>query len=47
MSIMGLQGGVGPVTKEAIFAAKRAMNQNKSLKITLPNLVNDALIDGL
>ncbi|MEZ7854617.1 MAG: urocanate hydratase [Cyclobacteriaceae bacterium] len=33
--------------KEAIFAAKRAMNQNKSLKITLPNLVNDALIDGL
>ena len=33
--------------KEAIFAAKRAMNQNKSLKITLPTLVNDALIDGL
>ena len=33
--------------KEAIFAAKRAMNQNKSLKITLPNQVNDALIDGL
>ena len=33
--------------KEAIFAAKRAMNQNKSLKITLPTLVNDTLIDGL
>ena len=33
--------------KEAIFAAKRAMNQNKSLKITLPTLVNDALIYGL
>jgi len=33
--------------KGAIFAAKRAMNQNKSLKITLPNQVNDALIDGL
>ena len=33
--------------EEAIFAAKRAMDQNKSLKITLPNQVNDTLIDGL
>ena len=33
--------------EEAIFTIKRAMNQNKSLKITLPNQVNDALIDGL
>jgi len=31
----------------AIFAIKRAMEQNPGLKVTLPNLVNDSIIDGL
>ena len=32
--------------KEAIFTAKRAMEQNKNLKITIPNLVDDDLLDS-
>jgi len=31
----------------AIFAAKRAMKSNPNLKITLPNIADDSLIDGL
>jgi urocanate hydratase len=31
--------------KEAIFAIKRAMESNPQLKVTLPNLVDDALFD--
>lgn len=31
--------------KEAIFAAKRAMDMNPQLKITIPNLVDQALLD--
>ncbi len=31
----------------AIFAAKRAMEQEPLLKVTLPNLVDDGLIDGM
>ncbi|MGY0407235.1 MAG: urocanate hydratase [Polaribacter sp.] len=33
--------------KEAIFAIKRAMKSEKTLKVTLPNMVDDALIDSL
>ncbi|MDL2330413.1 urocanate hydratase [Odoribacter sp. OttesenSCG-928-A06] len=31
----------------AIFAIKRAMEENPNLKVTLPNLADDKLIDGL
>lgn len=31
----------------AIFAIKRAMEQNPQLKVTLPNLVNDNILDAL
>ncbi|MDY5969062.1 MAG: urocanate hydratase, partial [Bacteroidales bacterium] len=31
----------------AIFAIKRAMEQNPSLQVTLPNLVSDGIVDGL
>ena len=31
--------------KEAIFAAKRAMEMNSQLKVTIPNLVDPALLD--
>jgi len=31
--------------KEAIFAAKRAMDMNPQLKVTIPNLVDPALLD--
>ncbi|MDP6907980.1 MAG: urocanate hydratase, partial [Flavobacteriales bacterium] len=31
----------------AMFAAKRAMEQEPALKVTLPNLVDDALLDNL
>ncbi len=33
--------------KEAIFAIKREMERTKNLKVTLPNLVDDALLDNL
>ncbi|MCB0661269.1 MAG: urocanate hydratase [Saprospiraceae bacterium] len=33
--------------KEAIFTAKRAMEENDQLKITLPNLVDEAVLSGL
>ncbi|ARV15194.1 urocanate hydratase [Polaribacter sp. SA4-12] len=33
--------------KEAIFAIKRAMKAKKDLQVTLPNLVDDALIDSI
>ena len=33
--------------KEAIFAVKREMDRTPSLKVTLPNLVDDNLLDGL
>ena len=33
--------------KEAIFAIKREMNRNPKLKVTLPNIANQDLIDGL
>jgi len=33
--------------KEARFAIEREMERTKTLKITLPNLVDDALLDGL
>ena len=33
--------------KGAMFAVKRAMDHNKSLKVTFPNQVNDELIDRL
>lgn len=33
--------------KEAIFAIKRAMTANPDLKVTLPNLVDDQLLDNL
>jgi urocanate hydratase len=33
--------------KEAIFTAKRAMEENEQLKITLPNLVDEAILEGL
>ena len=32
---------------EAIFAIKRAMTQEKELKVTLPNKVDQTLIDDL
>jgi len=32
---------------EAIFAIKRAMEEEPKLKVTLPNLVDDSLLDGL
>ncbi|QNM85708.1 urocanate hydratase [Polaribacter pectinis] len=33
--------------KEAVFAIKRAMKTEKNLQVTLPNLVDDALIDSI
>lgn len=33
--------------KEALFAIKREMNRTPGLKVTIPNLVDDDLIDGL
>ena len=33
--------------KEAIFAIKRAMKSEKNLKVTLPNLVDDAMINSI
>tara|TARA_B110000902_G_scaffold223125_1_gene259750 strand:+ start:1328 stop:3316 length:1989 start_codon:yes stop_codon:yes gene_type:complete len=33
--------------KEAIFAIKRAMKAKKDLQVTLPNIVDDALIDSI
>ena len=33
--------------KEANFAIKRAMKMNKELKVTLPNIANDELINNL
>jgi len=33
--------------KEAIFAIKREMERTKDLKVTLPNLVDDELLEGL
>lgn len=33
--------------EEAIFAIKRAMKSEKSLKVTLPNLVDDSLINSI
>lgn len=33
--------------KEAIFAIKREMERSKNLKVTLPNLVEDSLLDNL
>jgi urocanate hydratase len=32
---------------EAIFAIKRAMDQNPNLKVTIPNLVDDGLIENI
>ena len=34
-------------SESAVFAIKRAMQENPNLKITLPNFVEDRLIDGL
>jgi len=33
--------------KEAIFAIKRAIKAKKDFKVTLPNLVEDVLIDAI
>jgi urocanate hydratase len=33
--------------EEAIFAIKRAMKSEKKLNVTLPNLVDDALINSI
>jgi len=33
--------------EEALFAIKREMERSPELKITLPNLVDDSLLDGL
>jgi urocanate hydratase len=33
--------------KEALFAIKREMDRTPNLKVTIPNLVNDALLDKL
>ncbi|MFT6699168.1 MAG: urocanate hydratase [Porticoccaceae bacterium] len=33
--------------KEAVFAIKRAMKAKKDLQVTLPNIVDDALIDSI
>lgn len=33
--------------KEAIFAIKRAMDSNPGLKVTLPNLVDDSIVDNI
>jgi urocanate hydratase len=33
--------------KEAIFAIKRAMEMNPLLKVTVPNIVDDNIINGL
>ncbi|NOR86741.1 MAG: urocanate hydratase, partial [Bacteroidales bacterium] len=33
--------------EEAVFAIKRAMEQNPELKVTLPNFADDDLVDGL
>jgi len=33
--------------KEAVFAIKRAMKAEKKLQVTLPNMVNDKLIDSI
>jgi urocanate hydratase len=32
---------------EALFAIKREMDRTPNLKVTLPNLVNDNLLEGL
>ncbi len=31
----------------AVFAIKRAMDQNPNLKVTLPNVVDDVLLDNI
>ena len=33
--------------EEALFAIKREMERTPELKITLPNIVDDTLLDGL
>ena len=33
--------------EEALFAIRREMERTPNLKVTLPNLVDDALLDGL
>ena len=33
--------------KEALFAIKREMQRTPNLKVTLPNLVDDNLLEGL
>jgi urocanate hydratase len=33
--------------KEAIFAIKREMERTPQLKVTLPNMVDDNLLEGL
>lgn len=33
--------------KEAMFAIQRAMDQNPALKVTVPNLVDDKLLENL
>ena len=33
--------------EEALFAIRREMERSPNLKVTLPNLVDDALLDGL
>jgi urocanate hydratase len=33
--------------KEAMFAIKREMQRTPELKVTLPNLVDDSLLEGL
>ncbi|MGB5358447.1 MAG: hypothetical protein WBN27_00715, partial [Eudoraea sp.] len=33
--------------KEALFAIKREMKRSPNLKVTLPNIVADKLLDGL
>jgi urocanate hydratase len=32
---------------EALFAIKREMDRTPNLKVTLPNIVNDNLLEGL
>ena len=33
--------------EEAIFAIKRAMDQNPNLKVTIPNLTDESLLDKI
>jgi len=33
--------------KEALFAIKREMQRTPNLKVTLPNLVDDGLLEGI